>query len=162
MNLFAEKIWHRFFEAGVALKGFNGIFETILGSFLLFASKSSVDQVFLKLTRAELLEKPNDRLFTFLSQFIQNLSPNTQVFAAIYILAHGILNIFLAVQLYREKIWAYPVTLCFMIMFIIYQIHRITIGHSLGLTVITIFDAFFVTILWHEYRRKKVYTEAVN
>ncbi len=154
-NLWAEKNWHALFEFGIVLKGVNGIWESAAGLTILFIGKNTFSRLFLHLTRGELLEDPNDRLINFLAQRLHNLSSNTIIFAAIYILAHGLLNIFLALQLYRQKLWAYLVTIGFMIIFMLYQIYRISYSHSLALTLITIWDILFMIITWHEYKYRK-------
>ncbi len=147
-----EKYWHKFFELGVFLKGFNGIWEMISGLLILFFNKLTFSRWFYLLSRNELLEDPNDRFINFLAAGLQNLTSSAKTFAAIYVLFHGILNIFLAINLYRAKRWAYPVTIGLMLFFMTYQIYRIAIHHSLVLTAITVFDALFVILAWHEYK----------
>ncbi|MFH0804087.1 MAG: DUF2127 domain-containing protein [Candidatus Zambryskibacteria bacterium] len=154
-NSVFEKILHQIFEFGIVVKGINGIWETISGFFILFLSKTAIDKLFYFLASKELLEDPRDLFFNFLFKFLENLSYNTQVFIAVYILLHGLLNIFLAIQLYRDKIWAYLVTITVMTVFIFYQIHRIILYHSPVLIAITIFDISFVVLTWYEYDRKK-------
>ncbi len=135
-----ERYWHTFFEFGVLIKGFNGVLETVGGVLILFLSKSAFGSLFSFLARGELL---------------QNLPAGAKTFAAIYILLHGILNIFLAIQLYRNRLWAYLATISAMILFIFYQIYRINLHHSITLTVVTIFDLLFIALAWHEYQYQK-------
>ncbi len=150
--LLPEKYWHKFFEIGIFVKGFNGVWETVSGILVLSISKLTLSHWLSVLAEEELLEDPNDPFIHFVTHSLENFSHNTQIFAALYILGHGILNIFLAVQLYKEKKWAYKVAAIAMLVFMIYQVYRISIHHSLILTAITIFDVFFVIITWHEYR----------
>ena len=151
-GLFAEKNLHRFFEFGVFIKGFNGIIETISGFLVLFVSKTSFYKIFSLLWRRELFEDPNDKLINFAGHRLLQLSNGAKEFAALYILFHGILNIFLAIGLYREKPWAYPVAVGFNSVVIGYQIYRVAYHHSLVLAALTVFDIFFVWLIWHEYR----------
>lgn len=92
--------------------------------------------------------------FFILGHNVQHLPTNSKVFVALYILAHGILNIFLSIQLYREKVWAYRATLIIMTIFIIYQFIRIYTHHSLILLTLTAIDLLFMVLLWHEYKYK--------
>ena len=147
-----EKYWHGLFELGIFIKGFNGIWETVSGFLFLFFSKNALTGFFFFLARGELLEDPNDRVVGYVANLLQNISNNAKVFAAIYILGHGVLNIFLAIQLYRNRLWAYLITIGLMIIFIGYQIYRINLHHSYPLIVLTVFDFLFVTLTWHEYR----------
>lgn len=102
--------------------------------------------------RRELLEDPHDLLIDFLGRVFQNLSAEAKIFAAIYIIAHGLLNIFLAIQLYRNRLWAYLVTISAMIIFVSYQIYRIILYQSGLLLGVTLFDLLFIILTWHEYR----------
>jgi len=70
-------------------------------------------------------------------------------------LLHGLLNIFLAIQLYRDKHWVYLLAVGTMTLSVFYQIYRISIYHSLLLAAFTIFDIFFIALAWHEYKHHK-------
>ncbi len=156
MKLFVEKnFWRELFKFGVLIKGFNGILETISGLLVLLLSKVTFSYWFYLISRNELLEDPNDRLINFLAQAFKNISSNTKMFAAIYILAHGLLNVFLAIQLFRKRLWAYLFTIGAVLIFMSYQVYRISVHHSVVLTAITIFDALFIILVWHEYKYHK-------
>jgi uncharacterized membrane protein len=147
--------WHALFEYAIVAKGFIGIWETISGFLILFISKAEFNSLFSSLARNELLEDPHDFFINFIAQNLQTLSLDTKIFIAIFILIHGILDIFLVVQLYRNKIWAYLLAIAVMLIFIGYQIYRIVLYHSLILIVITIFDLLLVGLIWHEYKHQK-------
>lgn len=146
-----EKNWQRLFRFGIFLKGGNGVFETIVGSFILFVDKIVFIKLFANITQKELLEDPQDTLVNFLGYSLNNLSENSKLFLAIYIFSHGIINIFLSIQLYRKKIGVYIIAIILLIIFTLYQIYRITYTHSLVLTLITIWDIIFIFLTWHEY-----------
>lgn len=150
-KLLVEKNWHRVFEFGIILKALNGVLQLISGLLILTLSKATFLNIFIKLTHGELIEDPNDKLITFASSALQHLSTNTKTFAAIYILLHAVINIFVAIQLYREKLWAYKLAMGVILLFMTYQVYRISYTHSLTLTLITIWDAIFIGVVWHEY-----------
>ena len=150
-----EKYWDRFFEFGIMVKAINGLWETMAGFLFLFLSKATFIYWFNSLFYNELLEDSNDRFINFLNSALLNFSSDAKIFIAIYLLAHGILNIFLVIQLYRKKHWAYLAMIATMLIFMTYQIYRISIYHSLFLTVITVFDIIFIPIIWHEYKYHK-------
>lgn len=147
-----EHYWHSVFKFGVFIKGLNGIWETISGFSILLISKTTLSSWFYLLARKEIFEDPNDRFSNFVIQLLQTTSAGTKTFAAIYIIFHGFLNMFLAIQLYRDRHWAYLVTIGATVTFIIYQIHRVVVHHSIFLLALTIFDIFFVVLAWHEYK----------
>lgn len=150
-----ERYWHGFFEFGILLKGFNGVWETISGFLVLFLSRATFSRLFYFLARRELLENPRDRFLYFVVRSFQHVTPEIKVLAAAYILGHGLLNIFLAIQLYRNRLWAYLVTMSAMVVFMSYQVYRIVLHHSRALTILTIFDVLFLILTWHEYRYQR-------
>lgn len=150
-----ERVWHQFFEWSLLIKGFNGAWETISGVLILFSSKATLDNFFYFLARRELLEDPNDKLINFFTGALNSVSNDAKTFVAFYILFHGFLNIFLAIQLYRNKLWAYLFTIGAISLLMLYQIYRIIVHHSLVLTAITIFDVLFIILVWHEYKHRK-------
>jgi uncharacterized membrane protein len=153
-GLMKEKIWHEFFEWGIFLKGIYGFFEALVGLSLLFISKIILLDAFFFLAKGELLEDPNDSFLNAIYGFLQHLPFDTKLFIALYILFHGLVKIFLAVMLYWEKLWAYPVAIGFEILFIAYQIYRFIGNHSYLLAAFILIDVVFLIIIWHEYRYK--------
>lgn len=150
-----QKYWHKLFKYSVLIKGFTGAWETASGFLFLFLSKATLGGWFSLLVHNELVEDSNDRFINFLAYALQNLSSDAKTFAALYVLAHGLLNIFLVIQLYRNKYWAYLVIIWAMLISMPYQIYRISLHHSTILAVITIFDAFFIALAWREYKISK-------
>lgn len=149
-----EKILYDIFEVGIGLKFFNGLWELFSGSALLILSKENLGRFFYFLARREFLEDPNDWLVNTIFKFLENISHETKMFAAIYILSHSLLNLFVAIELYKGKIRAYIISMTIMTIMIIYQIHRIILHHSIVLSIITFFDILFIILTWHEYQRK--------
>ena len=150
-----ERMLRRLFRGGILLKGVDGILETIGGVLFLFMSRASMNKIVVLLTQHELIEDPDDWVALTLRHAFSHLSPSTKLFGSAYLLAHGIIKIFLAVYLLRNKPWSYPVAIAFLISFIGYQIYRLGIHFSWGLMVLTGFDMAVVLLVWHEYGRVK-------
>ena len=83
------------------------------------------------------------------------LSRSTTIFGAIYLLSHGIAKVVLVVALLRGELWAYPWLIALLGVFIVYQLYRLSYGFSLGLTLLTLFDAFVVWLTVLEYRKRR-------
>jgi len=149
-----EYYWRRIFELGVLVKGLNGTWETVAGLSVLIIGKASFGNLFSFLVRGELLENPHDWLINAGMQALQNFG-GAKTFIGLYFLIHGVTNIFLSIQLYRNRLWAYLVTICVMVIFIAYQYHRILLYHSQLLTAVTVYDILFVILTWHEYQYQK-------
>lgn len=126
--LIKQKYWHTLFEASVLLKAINGVWETISGFALIFVTKNAIAHTFLG-----------------------HLSTGAKEFAGAYILAHGLINIFLAYHLYRDRLWAFWVSGGFFSISIIYLWHRQSHTNSPFLYALIVFDIIFVFLTIHEY-----------
>ncbi len=139
------------FDVGVWMKGINGILEVVGGVLVLAVKKSAFISLILLITQQELIEDPHDIIVHWLRQSVENITTGSQMFGGIYLIAHGTINIFLAVQLLRRKLWAYTGAIIFLCLFIVYQIYRISLHHSALLTMVTCLDAIIVLLIRHEY-----------
>jgi len=142
------------FKISIALKGFDGLLEVIGGLVLLIVSPSTIEHVVRSLTQHELSEDPHDVIARHLLRSAGGLTHRTTLFAAIYLLSHGLAKVVLVIALLRNCLWAYPAMIALLVAFIVYQLYRLVLGVSVGLTVLTIFDAFVVWLTWREYRAK--------
>jgi uncharacterized membrane protein len=147
-----ERGLRRLFRIGIFLKAVDGAMEIVGGIFLLLLSKESLNDIVEFLTRHELSEDPRDMVANYMIRLVHHLSDSTQQFGALYLIIHGILKIFLVVALFRNKLWAYPSAMIFLIVFIGYQLYRITLTHSTALVLLSLFDILIVYLIWHEYR----------
>jgi uncharacterized membrane protein len=115
-------------------------------------STSTITGLVNTLTQEELIEDPNDVIAAHLLSLAQNFTVSTQRFYAFYLLSHGVIKTFLVAGLLRNKLWAYPVSLVVLGLFIVYQLYRFSYTHGVGLIVLTVFDVIVMGLIWHEYR----------
>jgi uncharacterized membrane protein len=146
---------HTAFEIGVILKGLNGLLELIGGILLLIFPPNAIQQFVVRLTQNELSKHPNDFIAMHLRQAARGLSSNEELFAAIYLLSHGIIKGVLVYALVRDKLWAFPWAIGVFTAFGVYQIYRYTVEPSAMLIVLTILDAIVILLTWFEWRRVK-------
>ena len=153
MRFLKQTYWHQLFEAGVFLKALNSVWE-IAGGLLLLTTRGRtiLNLVFVFFSRSELVGGRDDFIFQLVTVQLQHLSVNTRVFVGVYLLFHGIMNMFLAYNLYRNRLWAYPFSIAFVSLFFTYQVYRLAHTHSLILLAVSVFDLFFIILTWHEYR----------
>jgi uncharacterized membrane protein len=76
------------------------------------------------------------------------------LFGAVYLLAHGLVKVILVGALLKNQLWAYPWTIVFLGVFIVYQLYRLSLKPSVGLTALTIFDAVIAWLTYREYRKQ--------
>jgi len=147
-----ERRIHQIFEISVLLKGAHALIECIGGLVLAFVSTSAIISLVNALTQEELIEDPNDFVATHLLSLAQNFTVSTRHFYAFYLLSHGVIKVFLVIGLLRNKLWAYPVSLVVLGLFIVYQLYRFSYTHGFGLIALTVFDVMVMGLIWHEYR----------
>jgi uncharacterized membrane protein len=145
----------RAFAVGIILKGLDGVLEVVGGLLLLVVSPVSIDQLARALTQHELSEDPHDFLATHLLHAAGSLSGSSLRFGAAYLLLHGVVKVLLVTALLRDKIWAYPWMIAFLIVFIVYQVYRMTFAFSIGLLGLTIFDLVVVWLTYREYAKQR-------
>ncbi len=150
---------HRLFRWGVILKGVDGLVEIASGLVLLFATRSVLHEIVVRLTKAELIEDPHDFFANHLLHAFHGFSLSTQHFSGLYLLAHGLIKIALVIGLLRERLWAFPTAGAFLALFMCYQIFRFSQTHSFLLGMLTLFDFAILLLIWREYHRVRAATE---
>ena len=152
-RLLKQQYWHDFFEIGVATKAFNSLLELLGGSFLLLTLHGWFTRTFIFISSSELLGDSDDVLFHFATSELHNLAEaNTRTFVGIYLLFHGSMNAFLAYNLFRNRLWAYPLSVVFVALFFVYQMYRLYHTHSPVLAAVSVLDVIFAILTIHEYR----------
>ena len=146
------KYFHISFRAGIALKWLNGLLETAGGLVLLIVSNQQITDFIYRFFAHEILEDPADFFANILMRLSSQLSPSTQLFAAIFLLSHGIVKLILATAIWLNKLWAFPISGIVLSALVVYQIIRITATHSVVLILLTIIDIAIIAMLWPEYK----------
>jgi uncharacterized membrane protein len=145
----------RAFAVGIILKGLDGVLEVVGGVLLLVVSPTTIDQISRALTQHELSEDPHDFLATHVLHAAGSLTGSSLQFGAAYLLLHGLVKIVLVAALLRDKIWAYPWMIAFLIVFIVYQVYRMTFAFSIGLLGLTVFDLVVAWLTYREYGKQR-------
>jgi uncharacterized membrane protein len=154
MRVFLKKIIDEFFELGVFIKFLIGVSEFLAGVVLAVSKKLIVDNLIMNFAQQEILEDPHDFIANLVIKSLDGFSSGSWIFAVFYLLFHGVVNVFLAVNLLKNRIWAYPWAITVFSLFIIYQIFRYLHTHSILLLAFTIFDIFIVFIISLEYYKR--------
>lgn len=148
--------YRRAFNVGIFIKGLDGLVELIGGIALLLTNLRSIRTAITWLTHKELIEDPGDVVANHLAHMARQLSMDTQHFAGIYLLAHGLIKISLVAGLLRGLRWSYPAAVAILTAFIGYQGYRLLHTHSISLALLTAIDATVVLLIVHEWRRHKL------
>jgi len=147
-----ERRIHKLFEVGILLKGAHAVIECASGFALALTNTAAIARLVNRLTQDELVQDPHDFIATHLLALAQGFSVEAKHFYAFYLVSHGVVQLLLVIGLLRAKYWAYPASLAVMGLFIVYQVYRYTLTHSIGLILLTIFDLIVIGLIWQEYR----------
>jgi uncharacterized membrane protein len=145
----------RTFRVTVAVKGLDGLLETIVGTSLLFVSPNSIYHLVTTLTSHELAQDPTDFFARHLLNSASHLNRGATLYSALYLLAHGTAKVVLVGLVLRNKLWAYPWMIALLLAFIAYQVYQLTSKFSIALILLSLFDALVVWLTWREYRSKR-------
>lgn len=155
-NTAAKKRRHEeieLFDGTVILKGINGALEIVGGLLLLFVRPETLNNLAVWATQSELSRDPHDYIASHILHSAQTLTGPTLLYASLYLLSHGIIKVILVWGLLKRLLWAYPASIAFLLLFIFYQSYQYGFNHSIGLLLLTIFDAFVLWLVWREYQR---------
>lgn len=147
-----EKKIHLVFDVTLWLKGVFALGEILAGLAAYFVPQEFLVDLVWWVTKDEFAEDPHDLVANFLLHGVEKLSVGAKTFAATYLLAHGVVKLWLIVGLLRQRLWYYPVSLMVFAAFIVYQLYRYSFTHSIWLLFITAIDLVVIVLTWHEYR----------
>jgi uncharacterized membrane protein len=144
---------HTAFKIGIFLKGLDGAAEIVGGVLLYLVPSSAISHALERATQHGLSEDPGDFIASHLLRLSKQFSASTQLFAAAYLLIHGVVKVALVWALYRRKLWAYPAAIAIFAAFAVYQMYRYFVSPSLAMIALTVLDAVIIVLTWIEYGR---------
>jgi uncharacterized membrane protein len=138
------------FHISLIIKTIQGTAELLLGFAFLYIQSSTVTLFLQEFTRDELVENPYDKTSHFLLQTGNSIIASGTLFIALYLLSHGIIKLLLIIGILKKKLEAYYIFITILTLFIIYQLYRYSITHSVLVLIFTIFDILFCWLVWKE------------
>jgi uncharacterized membrane protein len=156
-----HSLQHNAFRAGISVKGFDGILETVGGVLLWFVRPSSFAWL-QNFWLHQISYSRHNFIAVHMLHMSQRLASSDPVFASIYLLSHGLIKVILAIALWLDELWAYPLAISVFGAFCVYQVYRYTHTHSEALLWLTVFDVAVVVLTWQEYRLRASTRKAVS
>ncbi len=150
-NSRTEQEIHKVFDFTLLLKGAHAAIEILGGIFLYAMDARHIVGIAEFLTAGEIREDPRDGIANYLLHLAQVFGATDRAFAAFYLLTHGIVNGLIVIALWREEIWAYPISFAALGAFIVYQFYLLAFGFSWWIVGITVLDLAIIALVWHEY-----------
>ncbi len=147
------RIVDRAFFLALAVKAIDGTLELIAGLLLFVVPPSAITLVFRSLTQHELSEDPHDFVAIHVRAAAEQLAGSASVrgFGVLYLIGHGVIKLVLVGALVRRIRPAYPVAIVFLGSFILYELYRFVLGHSIALLIFAALDTGITTMVVREY-----------
>ncbi len=139
---------------GISLKGLNGLLETLGGILLLANAQQKLSGFVVLMLDQELSRNPHDFVARHLLHATTQLAGNSRHFAGWYLISHGVVKVVLVIALLRNKLWAYPLMIAAIGVFLCYEAYRFTLTHSSWLILLAAFDVIVLTLTWLEYNEQ--------
>jgi uncharacterized membrane protein len=143
---------HELFDVVVVLKGLNGLAEIASGTALFFLRTGTIMVGVNWLTQAELIEDPQDHLAILLQHWAAGFGHDSQQFAGVYLLAHGIVKVLISFLLFMEKAWVFPLALALFSLLVTFSAYRLSLNWSWILAGFVAFDLFTIWLIAKEWR----------
>ncbi|MGH1525315.1 DUF2127 domain-containing protein [Leifsonia sp. L25] len=150
-----ERVLDLVFLLGVLFKGIDGLVELIGGVLLLFATPAELRGAVGSATAEELSEDPHDLIANLLIHGVSHLHAGSVAFVAAYLLLHGVVKIAIVIALLVGSRRVYPWAMAALGAFLVFQLYELVTKPSLGVAVLTVFDAVIIWLTWREWRRNR-------
>ena len=142
------------FLAAVAIKGIDGLIETAAGLFLAIAGPWSFYDLIVRVTAPELDQHPASRAIHAVRHGAESLAQGSDHFVLIWLLAHGVVKLALAIELLRGRRWIFPVASTILAGFVGYMSWRLAHHWSPWLLAFALFDAITIALVLIEWREQ--------
>ncbi len=104
-------------------------------------------------TAPELESNPASHIAHWIRHGASALNHGPTTFVVIYLLAHGIIKLAIAISLLRERsTWIFPVAIAVLGAFVAFMGYRLAIHWSWWLLALALFDAITIALVANEWR----------
>jgi uncharacterized membrane protein len=146
---------HRAYLAAIAIKGLDGAIELVLGAVVAVVGTQRLYAFLIAVTAPEIAGNPDNRAALFVRHGATGLMHSSNLFVIVYLLAHGVIKLGIAINLLRGKSWIYPIAVALLIGFIAFMSYRLTTHWSDWLLGFALFDVLTVALVINEWRNPR-------
>lgn len=151
-----KSLLDKFYEIGIIIKGIDGVLELIGGILVLTLSPHTVNGITSFLTQNELATDPHNLIAVHIAKLGHSLASGHNIFAAAFLLTHGLVKVVLVVCLLLNKLWAYPWALGALTLFLIYQIYQLVTKPTFGMAFLTVLDIIIIFLVYREWQKVRI------
>lgn len=144
----------KFFEVSILLKALDGVLEILSGLLLFVIRPERIVHWATDITASELKQNPHDFIASHIVHWANDYTKQAAIFAAVYLLLHGLVKVVLVFEILRNHLWAYLALVLVTFAFVIYQVVHIVEKPSFGFIVLTVFDLLVMYLTMREYHKQ--------
>lgn len=141
------------YEIGIIIKGIDGTLELLGGILVLALSSHTITGIAAFLTEDALRENPHNFIALRVQHVGHHLASGHTVFAAAFLITHGLVKVVLVTCLLLNKLWAYPWALVALGIFLVYQGYLLITAPTLGMAFLTVLDAVIIYLVYREWHK---------
>lgn len=142
---------HFMFRLSLAIKGIFAFGEILAGFLLVYFTPPRVRELIHAFLATEFGREYIHFWKDYLLDFGYTYTIGTQLFAIFYLVSHGVIKFVVIMLLWRELLWAYPLSVASLVGFIVYQLYRYQFTHSIMLIVLTVLDIILIILTFVEF-----------
>jgi uncharacterized membrane protein len=143
---------HRAYLAAITIKGLDGAIELALGGIVAVLGAQRFSALLIAWSAPEIAGNPESHAMRFVRHSADGLAHASTAFVIVYLLAHGVIKLGIAINLLRGKSWIYPVAVALLAGFIAFMSYRLTEHFSGWLLSFALFDAVTLALVINEWR----------
>jgi uncharacterized membrane protein len=151
MNDRGKKTIYELFWLSILVKALGSAGEMIAGIAVALVPSTFVLHMALLLSQGDVDGDADDFLARGLSSAAHSFAISNGVLIGAYLFVRGLVQLLLVLALFKNKLWAYPLLLLVLFIFICTQVYEIYLSHSIATGVITVIDLITMYLVWREY-----------
>ena len=144
---------HRLFVVAMWWRIGYGVLRIIFGLAVLKVVGMPLIDVVSSMMGHELNTDPNDMLYSFINSLLINHPVYVTYFLSFYFIFWGIVDVVLSYNLIKHRLWAFPMSVLLIALFILYELVRFGHTHSKILLAVMIVDICILWFIWREYKK---------
>lgn len=144
------------YEIGIIIKGIDGVLELIGGVLVLALSARTITGITAFLTEDALRENPHNFIALRVQHTGHHLASGHTIFAAAFLLTHGLVKVILVTCLLLNKLWAYPWALVVLTLFLVYQLYLLVTAPTFGMAFLTVLDVIIIFLVYREWQKVRL------
>ena len=147
---------HQLFKYAMFWRIAYGLFRVITGLILLKFIHRPFSEVFQSLTRLEITAEQANAILFNINSFLETHPVHVTYFVTGYLIFWGTLDIILSIKLLMHKMWAFPLSMYLISIFIFYELFRLFHTHSVILFFVIITDILVLWLIKKEYIKYRI------